>query len=141
MFYEDDNEYIPLRIILLNVTGFYNIFKDNGKTMNFKLNDDSQEKIIDIFEHIGKELNIDFDHYLYESNEDVYFKAKVSDDTYFRKDKDKTINIIPREKTRYNCRIILQIQSVFYRSPLGSFVSQINMTFVSRIEASMSNYY
>ena len=51
---------------------------------------------------------------MYESNEDACFKTRVSDDTCFRKDKDKTINIIQREKTRYNCRIILQIQSVFY---------------------------
>ena len=31
--------------------------------------------------------------------------------------------------------------SIYYGSPLGPFVSQLNMTFVSRIEALMSDYY
>ena len=52
VFYEDYNEYIPLKITLLNVPGYYNIFNDDGKTMNFKLDDDSLTKIIDVFEHI-----------------------------------------------------------------------------------------
>ena len=40
VFYEDDDEYISLKITLLDVRGFYNDYKDNGKTMNFKLVDD-----------------------------------------------------------------------------------------------------
>ena len=59
--------------------------------MKFKINDDSLEKIIDVFEHIGKELNVDLDYYLYKSNEDTYFKTKVSDEekTSIRQGKDK----------------------------------------------------
>ena len=54
MFHGDDNEYVPLRITLLDVTDFYNIFQGGSKTINFMLNDDLLVKIIDISEHIGK---------------------------------------------------------------------------------------
>ena len=54
MFYEHDDKYIPLQIILQHVVGYYNDYKDNGKTMNFKLDDDSLDKICNIFEYIGK---------------------------------------------------------------------------------------
>ena len=86
MFYKDDNQYIPLKIPLLDVPGSYNIFNDDGKTMNFMLDVDSLTKIIDIFEHIGKILNIDLYHYLYDNNNGfTYFETKVSDDTGFKK--------------------------------------------------------
>ena len=99
VFYKDVNEYIPLKITLLDVP-------DDGKTMNFKLDDNSLEKIIDIFEHIGELLKVDLDHYLYEDMRgEVYFRTKVSGETFFRRDKDKTTNIIPNEKTKYNCRV------------------------------------
>ena len=52
--------------------------------MNFKLDDNSLGKIIDIFDHIGEILNIDLYHYLYEDNNGItYFKTKMSDDTSF----------------------------------------------------------
>ena len=117
VFDEYDNEYIPLKITLLDVPGFYNIYNDNGKTMNFKFDDDSLEKIIDIFEHIGEKLNIDLDHYLHEDmNSHTYFKTKVSDYTGFRKNKDKTTNTISNEGTMCNCRTLLQIQSAYYNN-------------------------
>ena len=37
-----------------DVVGYYNDYKGNGKAMNFKLDDDSLDKIYDIFEHIEK---------------------------------------------------------------------------------------
>ena len=115
VFDEDDNEYIPLKITLIDVLGYYNIFKGDNKSMNFKLDENSLEKIIDTFDHIGKMLNIDLDNYLYEDSKgDTYLKTVVSDETCFRKDKDKTVNTIPNEKTKYNCRVLLQIQSVYY---------------------------
>ena len=117
MFYEDDDddEYIPLKITLLDVPGYYNIFNDDGKTMNFWVDDNSLEKSIDIFDHIGEILKIDLDRYFYEDMRgEVYFKAKVSDETFFRRDKDKTANTIPNERPKYNCRVLLQIQSVYY---------------------------
>ena len=44
VFYEDDDEYIPLKITLSDVPGHYNILNDDSKTMNFKLDDDSLGK-------------------------------------------------------------------------------------------------
>ena len=49
VFYEHDNKYLPLKIILRDVVGYYNDYKDDSKTMTFKLDDDSFNKIIDIF--------------------------------------------------------------------------------------------
>ena len=43
-FYGDD-KYIPLNIAHLDAPGYYNIFNDDKKTMNFKLDDDSLGKI------------------------------------------------------------------------------------------------
>ena len=115
VFYEDGNEYIPLKTALLDVNSYYNIFKGNSKTMNFNLDDNSLEKIIDIFVHIGKILNIALDNYMYEDKKGItYLKTKVSDETCFRKDKNKTTNTVPNKKTKYNCRVLLQIQSVYY---------------------------
>ena len=115
VFYEDFDKYIPLRIVIKDVPGFYNDFKDNGKTMNLKFDDKSTGNIIDIFEHIGKKLKIDFDNYLHEDNRgDTYLRTKVLGETCFRKNKDKTTNTIKNERTKYNCRVLLQTQSVYY---------------------------
>ena len=59
VFYEDGDKYVPLRIVLKDVPGFYKDFKDNGKAMNFKFDgdDESTGKTIAIFEHIGTKLN------------------------------------------------------------------------------------
>ena len=79
MLHEDDDECIPLKITLLDVPGYYNIFNDDSKTVNFKLDDYSLGKIIDIFEHIREILNIDLYHYLYDDNNGITnFKTKVS---------------------------------------------------------------
>ena len=114
VLYEHDDEYIPLKIILRDVVGYYNDYKDNGKTMNFKVDDDSLGKIIDIFEYIEEKLKIDLNNFAYESKGEEYLKTKVSDEACFRKDKDKEINAIPNKNTKYNCRVLLQIQSVYY---------------------------
>ena len=80
--------------------------------MNFKLDDNSLEKIIDLFDHIGEILNTDLDNYMYEDKKgDTYLKTKVSDEKCFRKDKNKTTNTIPNEKNKYNCSVLLQVQS------------------------------
>ena len=119
-FYEDGNENIPLKITLLDVLGCYNIFEGNSKAMNFKLDDNSLGKITDIFDNIGKILNIDLYHYSYDENNGItYLKTKVSDEKCFRTDKDKATNTISNEKTKYNCisiRVLLQIQSVYYKN-------------------------
>ena len=77
VFYEHDNEYIPLRIILKDVVGYYNDYKDykdyskySAKKMNFKLDDDSLDKVYDIFVHIEEKSGIDLSNYIYESKDE-----------------------------------------------------------------------
>ena len=120
MFYEHGDKYIPPKIILRDVVGYYNDYKDNSKydfgysakRMNFKLDDDSLDKIYDFFECIEKILEIDLNSFTYESKGKGNLKIIVSDETCFRKD-NKT-SIIPNENSNYNCRVLLQIQSVYY---------------------------
>ena len=116
VFYEHEDKYIPLKIILKDVIGCYNDYKDNasGNARNFKLDDDSLEKIYDIFEYIERELKIDLNSFSYESKGEEYLKTKVSDKTCFKKDKDNKTNTIPNENTKYNYRVLLQMQSVYY---------------------------
>ena len=53
MFYEHDGGYIPLKIVLIDVVGYYKDYEDNGKydvkynakKNNFKLDDNSSDKI------------------------------------------------------------------------------------------------
>ena len=68
MFYEHDDEYIPLKIILKDVVGYYSDYRDNGKTMNFKLDDGLLNKSYDIFGHIGEKIKIDLSDFTYETN-------------------------------------------------------------------------
>ena len=120
MFYEHDDEYNPLKIILKDAVGYYNDYKDNGKydvkhsakRMNLKLDDNSMNKIYDIFEHIEQKLGIDLNNFTYESKGEEYLKTIESDETCFIKN-NKT-NIISNENTKYNSRVLLQIQPVYY---------------------------
>ena len=60
VFYEHDDKYIPLSIILRDAVGYYNDYKDKSKydvkytakKMNFTLDDDLLDKFYDIFGHI-----------------------------------------------------------------------------------------
>ena len=70
--------------------------------MNFKLDDDSSDKIYDIFEYIEEKLKIDLNNFTYESKGKEYLTTIVSNETCFIKDKDKEINTIPNENTKYN---------------------------------------
>ena len=98
VFYENNDKYIPLKIFLTDAVGYYNDYKDNSKhgakysakRMNFKLDDDSLDKIYDIFEHIGEKLGIDLNNFIYESKGEEYFKTIPSDETLF----EKTIGLI-----------------------------------------------
>ena len=71
VFYEHDDEYIPLKIILIGAAGYYNDYKNNSKCdseyntkiMNFSLDDDSMDKIYDIFNPIEEKLNIGFNDF------------------------------------------------------------------------------
>ena len=147
VFYEDDDddEYIPLKITLLDVPGYYNIFNDDGKTINFKSDNNSLEKNIDIFDHIGEILKIDLDHYFYEDMRgEVYFKAKVSDETFLEEIRIKQLiqfqmkdlSIIVEYYYKYNLfttiiiKIYLKMRIIilkyFYKSVDIPFFSIIN---------------
>ena len=55
-----------------------------------------------------------------------YLTTTVSNETCFRKGKDKEINTIPNENTKYNCRVLLQIQSVYYKTKDKDILSDDN---------------
>ena len=86
------------------MVGYYNYYKDSSKygakRMNFKLDENSLNKVYDIFRHIEKLLGIDDpNNFTYESNKGKeYLKTSVPDETCFRENKD---NIIPNENTKY----------------------------------------
>ena len=114
VFYEHDDDYIPLRIILRDLVGKYGD-GDNikcGKTIDFKLDDDSLFKACDIFEHIAEKKDIAFNGITYESKGKEYIKTKVNDETCFRVD-SKSI-ATPKENIKYTCIALLQIQSSFF---------------------------
>ena len=124
MFYEHSDEYIPLRIVLKDVVGYYNDCKDNSKydtkysakriSLRVSDDDDSLDKAYDILIDIEERLGIDLNNFMYESRGEEYLKTIVSDETCFRKSKDNKTNIIPNENTNYICGVLLQIQSVYY---------------------------
>ena len=113
VFYKhNDNECTPLRIILKDVVGYYNDYKDNSKyDVKHRLDDDSLDKVFDIFVHIEEKLGIALNDFTYENKGEEHLKTIVSDETCFRENKD---NIIPSENTKYTCRVLLQIQSVYF---------------------------
>ena len=47
-----------------------------------------------------------------ESKGEEYLKTKVNDETCFREDGKFIVN--PKENTKYTCRVLLQIQSIFF---------------------------
>ena len=61
VLYEHNKEYMPLRITLKDLVGYYDVYNDD-KRMNFKINDELSDKIYqsleNIFEHIEKKLDI-----------------------------------------------------------------------------------
>ena len=83
--------------------------------MNFRLSDgdDLLDKFYDIFEHIEEKSGIDgLSNFKYESiRGKEYLKTSVSDEMCFREGKH---NLIPDKNTKYICRVLLQIQSVYF---------------------------
>ena len=120
------------------MVGYYSDYKDNSKydakysakRMNFKLDDNLLDKIYDIFEHIEKKLKIDLNNFTYEYKGEEYLKTIVYDETCFRKNKDNKTNIIPNENTKYKCRVLLQIQSVYYSMKDKGILSDDNYDIV-----------
>ena len=126
IFYEDGDKYIPLNIHFSKVlAGYYNEYLDEdgkyggnvSKTMNFVIGDDIDllDKIVNIFKYIGEKLEINLLHrYSSESGADIYLKTKVYKRTHFNKKGCGETHIIPNKKTKYECKPLLQIQSIYY---------------------------
>ena len=88
-FYEHNDEYIPLKIILSNLIGYYNEFNDTGsKKTHFVLKGNLEDKFYDIFDNIKEKSVIDNIDYAYESgNRGIeYIKTTVSNNTLFLRD-------------------------------------------------------
>ena len=132
VLYEHNNGYIPLRIKLRDVVGHYDVYSGNDKRMNFKINDELRDKICkrleNIFEHIEEKLSITLNDFTFEKNGGSYFKIKVTDETCFKENikpnlilkegkvtpKESDANFTPKENVMYTCRVLFQIQSVFF---------------------------
>ena len=96
MFYEHDNEYIPLRIILKDIVGYYDVYNDDKKK-NFSVNYEHYDKLIKILEHIDEKLNINRGDFTFEKKGGEYFKTKVSNETCFKENIKATL-ILKKEK-------------------------------------------
>ena len=102
VFYEHNNEHIPLKIFLSNVTDRYHSFSDNNKRMNFILDNDSLGKNYEIFEYIEAKLALEINHYTYDNGYGPRFKTRVTDKTCFRRNNDVEENKLPRQETDYS---------------------------------------
>ena len=90
VFYEHNNKHILLKIIFMGVTGCYHSIRDDNKTINFILDDDSLGKIYAIFSHIETKLGFEIPDYTYEYSYATYLKIKVTKDTCFIQNNDGT---------------------------------------------------
>ena len=71
VLYEHNSKYIPLRIIIKDVVGHYDVYNGNDKRMNFKINNDEHaDKIYqgleNIFEYIEDKLSITLNDFTFE---------------------------------------------------------------------------
>ena len=128
MFYEHDSEYIPLRIILKDVVGYYSVYNDSKK-MNFSVKDVPYDKFSDILDHIDEKLEIIFGVFTFLRNDvEEYFNRNVFNETYIKEDIKATVSLKEgkatskeeqaiftlNENSKYICRTLLQIQFVFF---------------------------
>ena len=107
MLYDHNNEYMLLRITLKDLVDYYDVYNDD-KRMNFKINDELSDKIYqsleNIFEHIGKNSDINLNDFTFEEKGENYFKTKVTDETCFKEGKvikkESDANFIPKKTLR-----------------------------------------
>ena len=116
VFYEHNNKHIPLKMFVLNVTGRYHSFNDGSKTMSFILNSALLEKIDEIFSDIEAKLGFEINDFTYNKGHSQCFKTKVTDKTCLRLYIDIEENILPRQGTDYNCRVLVKIESAFFNN-------------------------
>ena len=121
MLYEYNNGYIPLRIKLRDVVGYYDGYNGNDKRMSFKINDELSDKICkkleNIFEHIEEKLSITLNDL--KKLKKHFFKEKIKPNLILKEGKvtpkESDANFTPKENVMYTCRVLFQIQSVFFK--------------------------
>ena len=119
VLYGHNNKYMPLRITLKDVVGYYDVYNGDDKRMNFEINDELGDKIYqrlsNICEHIEEKLNITLNDLTFEKKDESYFKTKVTDEACFKKNikptlilkegkvtsKESDANFTPKENVRY----------------------------------------
>ena len=96
--------------------------------MNFSVNYEHYDKLINILEHIDEKLNINSNDFTFDKKGGEYFKTKVYNETCFKENIKTTLilkegNVIPKEEqdiftpeidVMYTCIALLQIQSIFF---------------------------
>ena len=126
--YETEDNYVPLKIILRNIEGYYAEYKCIN-SMNFMLKNDAHVTIFDIFENIENKSNIEDIICLFEtSNGNDYLKASVSRTTAFGVDGIE--NITPCKSDKYLCNVVIEIQLVQHETKDEDvkYYSQIRLT-------------
>ena len=105
VFYEHENEYVLLKIILRDVEGYYAEHKGINN-MNFLLKDS-----VYVFEDIENKSNIEDIIYSFETSSGFdYLKTNVPRNVAFKV--DGVDNITPDTSDRYLCSAIIEIQHV-----------------------------
>ena len=118
IFYEDGGKYIPLNICFSKrLAGYYNgkRFDDGNvsKTMSFVIDDDLKDRIDNIFKHIEEKLDIALENPIYNGEINHYLRTKIYKRTCFIKIYEDD-HIVPNKNTKYECKPLLQIQSLYY---------------------------
>ena len=110
VFYEHENEYVSLKIVLRDVESYYAEYKGINN-MNFLLKDSVYDVIFDVFEDIENKSNIEDIIYSFETSGGFdYLKTNVPRNIAFKV--DGTDNITPNTSDRYLCNAIIEIEHV-----------------------------
>ena len=120
IFYEDGDEYIPLNICFSKTLGgYYNDkeYEDGNvsKSMNFVIDDDGLiNRINNIFKHIEEKLDIVLQECFYQSEFNCYLRTKTYNRRRLNKKGCKDIHDVPNKNITYECKPLLQVQSIYY---------------------------
>ena len=109
-WYLNDDIVQPLRVILPQMNGYIKYFDDGGKNMSFVTDDEEvYEKYNEIWEVVRKLLKVKFT--VGPVRDDKYLIAKLK---IFNKTNRTTFtdNVIPIERTSYNCIPAIDTDSV-----------------------------
>ena len=104
------------------LAGYYNEYCDEdgkydgdvSKKINFVINDNLVDKINDIFNNIEEKLDIALENPIYKSEFNHYLKTKIYKTTCFNKKGCNDDYIVTNKNTKYECKPLLQIPSIYY---------------------------